>query len=262
MSKKVEQKIAEPSKNEVYIFISDEGSCGKSTAAIAITEYLRNNGQDFDLYLCDANHKATLSRFGLRDSTGELLPMDQQTPNGCAFFNIRTEGSQFINYLVGGAKKKGFDFPADSIDQLPAIFKSIPMFLSAFEKTKSRLNFVVPANNDGKSFQSAKKLYNMFVGINPNVEVRFIFIYNHTLMKDVAKTVGAFATDSDIEAMRNAGLVIDGHIKADLTEKFTIMIDEAARDGKSWHGMQDMFLFNEIIMEAFLNDYDAIAKQL
>ena len=254
-----------PIVRDAYIAISDEGSSGKSTAAIVLTSICRAIGQAVDLWCADANHRQTLYMFGKRDESGEPLADELQDPSGCGVFNIRTHGEVFINRLSTPAKKIIFDFPADSTDELPKIFKSIEKFLLAFEKTGTRLNFIVPSNNDQKSYQTVLKLKRMFWNINPTVEIRFILIYNNSLMTSFEKTMSAFKNSAEINELRKAGAVVEQSITTELSGKFVTTFDNLIERGSDLFNVvnsSQLQQHDEITLEGFLTEYAELAKKI
>lgn len=289
MSKKTEQQIQqEPAvkktaigslfakqtkQDPIYdavLFISDEGSSGKSTAAIATTIIKRAIGEEVDLYVCDNNHKEAMEALGQRDQTGELLDFDQQTPDGCAYFNIRTDGNKLIDHLESKSRYKFFDMPSDSVDELEKIFESNHKFLKSFEQTRTRLTFAVPCNTMTKSLPAVIKLYKMFVGINPNVEIRFAFIYNHSIIKIKSKGekgnfLELFNNDPEIARLKKSLPVIEQHITAHIESRFIKVLDESILKGESWlqiYQDERLDLHDHMTMETFLEEYAKLADQL
>ncbi|KAB0640648.1 hypothetical protein F7R25_03900 [Burkholderia stagnalis] len=253
---------------DAVLFISDEGSSGKSTAAIALTLIKRAMGETIDLYVCDNNHKEAMEALGQRDETGELLGDDQQTPDHCAFFNIRTDSDKMIDRLSSPSKRKFFDLPSDSIDELLKIFGDAAKFLKAFEKTRTRLTFAVPCNTMTKSLPAVIKLFKMFVGVNPNVEVRFALIYNHSIIKIKSKNEGgkflqAFNNDPEIIKLKNTVPVIEQHITAHIESRFINILDDSVKNGESWFEIyHDLELFDQMTMQSFLEEYIELANKL
>jgi hypothetical protein len=275
MSKKIEQldndfdslfsvKEKLPNLYTAIFLISDEGSCGKSTATIAFTSTLRKMKKQVDLWLCDSDHVQPMNMFGEKVA-GEYLTYDKQTPDNCGFFNIRSEGDKLIDKLSSQSKYKIFDMPAASIDELPQLFNSIPKFLDAFEKTRTKLVLAVPFNNDQKSLQSTKKLKKMFTGINDNVEIEFCFIFNHSLMINEDRTMLAFNSNEDIQYIKNNHKVIEGHIPTKIEDRFNTILEDSIEESANWFDLMNsgtLQLFDQLTMETFLKEYVAIVKQI
>lgn len=259
---------------DAILFISDEGSSGKSTAAIATTIIKRAIGEEVDLYVCDNNHKEAMEALGQRDDTDELLPNEEQTPDYCAYFNIRTESDKMIDRLKSPSKYKFFDLPSDSIDELLEIFGDASSFLKAFEGTRTRLTFAIPCNTITKSLPAVIKLYKNFVGINPNVEIRFVFIYNHSIIKIKSKGENGsflelFNKDPEIIRLKKSVPVIEQHIKAHIESRFIKVLDDSVKNGENWldfleegslHGRLEYH--DQMIMDGFLEEYATLADKI
>lgn len=261
---------------DAILFISDEGSSGKSTAAIALTLIKRamqqETGEAVDLYVCDNNHKETMDCLGKRDGAGELLPNEEQTPDHCAYFNIRTESDQMIDRLKSLSKFKFFDLPSDSIDELLKIFGDASKFLKSFEDTRTRLTFAIPCNTMTKSLPAVIKLYKMFVGINSNVEIRFAFVYNHSIIKqknsgkdNKGDFLQLFNNDSEITRLKKAVPVIEQHITAQIGPRFIKVLDDSVKHGESWldiYQEERLEFHDQMTMESFLEEYAALADKI
>ncbi|ANJ73116.1 MULTISPECIES: hypothetical protein [Burkholderiaceae] len=246
------QHVAEPDKT-AFLFLSDEGKAGKSTAAIAFTTILRKLNKTVDAWQCDPDHMKLYYGFGKRDASGTLISKEAQVPSDCGYLNIRTESFKLVNSLKSPAKYKIYDLPAASIDELPEIFDSSDSFLQAFVNNNTKIVFCVPFINGIDSLLAVQKLKNLFCGVNSNAVIEFVLLLNYSMMIDESETLAGL--DSAIKGMKEK--VYAAHIKTKFTPGFENIIDYT-EDGpnRDWFSiLGSLDETSKITMGKFLKDY-------
>ncbi|MBU9118422.1 hypothetical protein KTD15_06385 [Burkholderia multivorans] len=256
-----------------YVFISDEGGVGKSTAAIAFTMFLRKlskkSGKKVDAWQCDPDHMKLFYGFGKRDEQGDLLPYSEQTPDYCGVLDIREEGARFIDSLASDAEHKIYDMPAASEDELPKIFQSAKAFIKAFVDTGHKIVFVVPFVTPKDSLDAVAKLDNLFSSVVPEAVIEYALVVNASMIKDkegVKRSLGG----NDIKRIASKNKVYIGNIDVQFVNGFQKVIDFTEHGvQKTWlekfycaDGKNELGVFHHSNMDEFLNQYYALVRDV
>lgn len=274
----IKRKVVAQPEHTAYIYISDRGDGGKSTAAIATGTFLRAMSEPTDIYCCDADHQQVMEYFGQRDASGELLPSEnddnkdngsaKQDPTlGASYFNIRTDGQQLVSKLRSPSKYKVFDMPAASIDELPKYFDSPATFLKAFQSTGTKLVFVMPLVDTDKCIKSIEKIKRMFYDNNTmSVSLQFVFVVAYSLCENVKAVLREAHANEAITFLSGKGVARIVEVKTIFNKGFAEIIKpNEQRSVNNWletFQSGNLALEHEIALEGFLQEWASIVESM
>ena len=168
-------------KKKVIFSTSGAGSVGKTMISSMYVDQARNRlGLEMETYLCDLKekHDALYTRYGQKDSYGELLPLSKQNAlsgvkpldlfmqskgnqtDTSELETLRNElAQQFSQALQSDADIILFDMPATHFSDIyTKLFPSIADFANAF-KFSDRAIYITMPFADEKSLSSISSIY-------------------------------------------------------------------------------------------------------
>jgi|GEM_PF-2827207 len=204
------QHLPHTRSKEIVTPLGIAGGVGKTTFMIAAIEAYINHGGQPAVFTGDINHN-------------ELVRLFNATS-----FDVRTDGSSYINAAQANALKIFIDTPAAFVDIFNDIFGNVDTVLAAWEMADAMPFFVIPVATNDKCIKTLSRVATLFSDVSG--DYRFIFALNEGLMTDKAKLLKDFYAHDFVQAEVAAGRATTVKITTKFTPAFSaILKDQSLR---------------------------------